>query len=71
MEKAEISFLNTNFTNLYTPQVKLFLINVSVFVDVCIHLRLNIMCIVCTVYTQLHLVDFQYLQFANMNSPSH
>lgn len=52
MEKAEISFLNTNFTNLYTSQVKLFLINVSVFVDVCIYLHLNIMCIVCTVYTQ-------------------
>lgn len=70
MEKAEISFLNMNFTNLYTPQVKFFLINVSVSVHVCIHLLLNIMCIVCTVYTQVHLVDFHYLQFANMNSAS-
>lgn len=70
MEKAEISFLNTNFTNLSTPQVKLFLINVSVSVHVCIHLCLNIMRIVFTVYTQVHLVDFHYLQFANTNSPS-
>lgn len=70
MEKTDISFLNMNSTNLYTPLVKLFLINVSVSVHVCIHLRLNIMCSVCTVYTEVHLVDFYYLQFANMNSPS-
>lgn len=53
MEKAEISFLNTNFTNVYTPQVKLFwmCLCLSMYVYICVWTS----CVLCVLSTHRYI----------------